>query len=449
MDEFTSAESALVAVHHVVATIGDDDLHRRTPCPDWDVAALANHLIDTISRLGAAAGIQAPPPSGDSIDQRIQQVTQPILAGWRRRGLVDDVVFSGRTLPAHLALGILSLELVVHGWDLAVALHRPLDVSNAHAAFVLGMARKTLTDESRAVAGFDPPIDVPTSAGELDQLIGFTGRDPQQMNTRSRLIEVDGAQLYAETRSGTDPALVFLHYWGGSRRTWQLVLNRLHPDQAFVNYDQRGWGESANAPGPYDMQRLADDALAVIATLGYTDYVLVGHSMGGKVAQALAARRPTGLAGVALVAPAPAKPVGSTEQLQKLTMHAYDDEQTVRSGIDQMLTHRPLSAELRDQIVEDSLSAGVEARLAWPKYGLAQDVSAGLSYVDVPVLALAGDHDKVEPPAVLADHLLPLISHASMTVLEDTGHLSPLEVPDQVASHITRFTALLNEASSD
>ena len=61
-----------------------------------------------------------------------------------------------------------------------------------------------------------------------------------------------------------------------------------------MNYDQRGWGDSANAPGPYDVQRLADDAQAVIAALGYSNYVLVGHSMGGKVAQALAARRPPG-----------------------------------------------------------------------------------------------------------------------------------------------------------
>jgi pimeloyl-ACP methyl ester carboxylesterase len=192
------------------------------------------------------------------------------------------------------------------------------------------------------------------------------------------------------------------------------------------------------------MKRLADDAQSVIATLGYTDYLLVGHSMGGKVAQALAARRPAGLAGVVLVAPAPAVPVGSTELLQQLTMHAYDDEQTVQQSIDQMLTYQPLAADLRKQVVEDSLRAGEEARLAWPKYGLAQDVSAGLCDVDIPVLVLAGDHDRVEQPAVLADHLLPLMAHASMTLLEDTGHLSPLEVPDQVATHITTFTAQLN-----
>jgi uncharacterized protein (TIGR03086 family) len=442
VDEFAGADRSLVAVQHVVQEISHDDLHRPTPCPDWDVAALSDHLVDTIARFGAAAGVRTTVPDGDSIDQRIQQVTQTILTGWRRRGLTDDVVFSGRTLPAHLALGILSLELLIHAWDFAVSLQRPLNVSDAHAAGVLDLARHTLTAQSRATAGFDPPVPIPASAGKLDQLIAFTGRDPQRLQCRA--LDVAGVQLCADTRSGKVPALVFLHYWGGSRRTWRPVLTRLDPDQAFVNYDQRGWGDSANAPGPYDMEQLADDAESVIAKLGYTHYALVGHSMGGKVAQVLAARRPAGLAGVVLVAPAPAKPVGSTELLQQLTMHAYDNQQAVQESVDQMLTHDPLLPEIRRQIVEDSLRAGAEARLAWPKHGLVQDVSAGLTDIDIPVLVLEGDHDKVEPPDVLADHLLPLMPHASMTVLEGTGHLSPLEVPDQVASHISVFTAPLN-----
>ena len=98
-------------------------------------------------------------------------------------------MFSGRTLPAHLALGILSLELVVHGWDFAVALHRPFHVSDAHAAHVLGLAQQTLTTDSRATAGFDPPVLVPATAGALDQLIAFTGRDPLQMNHPSEFRE--------------------------------------------------------------------------------------------------------------------------------------------------------------------------------------------------------------------------------------------------------------------
>ncbi|MDT5347365.1 MAG: hypothetical protein QOH91_652 [Mycobacterium sp.] len=181
MDDFTSAEQALVALHDVVQTVGPDDLHRRTPCPDWDVGALAEHLIDTISRLGAAADMHSAVPEGGSLGERIQELTQPILAQWRRRGLADEVVFAGRTLPGHLALGILSLELVVHGWDFAVALHRPVPVTDADAAYVLGLAQQTLTPESRLVAGFNPPLPVPTSASALDRLVAFTGRDPLQM----------------------------------------------------------------------------------------------------------------------------------------------------------------------------------------------------------------------------------------------------------------------------
>jgi uncharacterized protein (TIGR03086 family) len=184
VDEFASADEALVVIHHVVETIGPDDMHRPTPCRDFDVQGLADHLIDTIARLGAAADIQPPMPDGGSIDQRILQLTQPILTEWRRRGLTLVIAFGGRTLPAHLALGILSLELLVHGWDFAVALDRPFDAPDTHAAHILGRAHQTLNAESRVNAGFDPPVPVPPDASALDQLIAFTGRDPLQLYRR-------------------------------------------------------------------------------------------------------------------------------------------------------------------------------------------------------------------------------------------------------------------------
>jgi uncharacterized protein (TIGR03086 family) len=83
-------------------------------------------------------------------------------------------------------LGILSLELLVHGWDLAAALRRPSVVSDARAAHILGLALQTLTPQSRATAGFDPPVPVPANASTLDQLVAFTGRDPQQLNPQGK-----------------------------------------------------------------------------------------------------------------------------------------------------------------------------------------------------------------------------------------------------------------------
>jgi uncharacterized protein (TIGR03086 family) len=72
----------------------------------------------------------------------------------------------------------LSLELLVHGRDFAVALNRPVHVLDADAAQVLAKARQTLTPQSRVTAGFGQPVPVPATAGALDQLIAFTGRDP-------------------------------------------------------------------------------------------------------------------------------------------------------------------------------------------------------------------------------------------------------------------------------
>ncbi len=50
-------------------------------------------------------------------------------------------------------------------------------------------------------------------------------------------------------RPGTGPTLVFLHYWGGSARTWDLVVDRL-PDRAVLTVGFRGWSRSSGLPGP-------------------------------------------------------------------------------------------------------------------------------------------------------------------------------------------------------
>ncbi|MGY0055168.1 alpha/beta fold hydrolase [Streptomyces sp. LZ34] len=256
-----------------------------------------------------------------------------------------------------------------------------------------------------------------------------------------RYFNVKDGRVYGHVREGDGPALVFLHYWGGSHRTWQPVIEHLDPEQTFVSYDHRGWGESTEVPGPYGIEQLTDDAERVIDELGYGEYVVVGHSMGGKVAQALASRRPAGLKGVVLVAPAPPAPVGVTPESQEALAHAYDNDETIGQSIDLVLTRGELSAEARRQVHEDSSRAGVAARMAWPRQALVEDITDRVGAINVPVLVLGGSDDKVDPPQVLREHLLPLIPTATLTELGGTGHLSPLEVPAQVASHISAFVA--------
>jgi pimeloyl-ACP methyl ester carboxylesterase len=259
-------------------------------------------------------------------------------------------------------------------------------------------------------------------------------------------ISVCDGQLPVHTKPGSMPALVFLHYWGGSHRTFDRVIAAITSGNTIVTFDQRGWGQARDVTGPYDIQRLAEDVLDVVSGLALESYVLIGHSMGGKVAQLVASNQPTGLRGLVLVAPAPPRPNVEPETAERRS-RVYDSRDTVSNAIDRALTHVSLRADLREQVLTDSLAADGEATLAWPLRGLVHDITEAARQIVVPVQVLAGRHDRVDPPASLTADLLPFIPHARIVIIEGTGHLSPLEVPELLAHHIDQFVNNLESST--
>jgi 3-oxoadipate enol-lactonase len=256
-------------------------------------------------------------------------------------------------------------------------------------------------------------------------------------------IDTGGAVLHVEDVGRGTPALVFLHYYGGSTRTWRPVIERLAGEARCVAIDHRGWGRSSAPAAGYAIGDLAADAQAVIDALGLDDYILVGHSMGGKVAQLLASRRPAGLRGVVLVAPAPARPAAIPEAARVQMAEAYTNRDTVIATLDTVLRHATLGDELREQVIQDSLAGATQAKREWPASTIVQDVSADLGRIDVPVLVIAGEHDRVEPVALMRSHVLPAIEGATLEVIPDSGHLIPLEQPARLADHLAAFRASL------
>jgi len=239
---------------------------------------------------------------------------------------------------------------------------------------------------------------------------------------------------------GTGPALVLLHYWGDTSRTWGPVLDRL-PEHEVLTLDFRGWGRSNGLPGPYTLRQLADDTLAVIAHARISDYVLVGHSMGGKVAQLVAATRPEGLRSIVLVGSGPAKPPAAiTPEYQEGLAHAYDSDESAAWARDNILTATELPEMITSQVVADSRSAHDAARAEWPLHGIAEDITEQARMISVPALVIAGEKDQVEPLGVLRDNLVPYLSDARLVEIPATGHLIPLEAPDALAHAIASFT---------
>jgi pimeloyl-ACP methyl ester carboxylesterase len=252
-------------------------------------------------------------------------------------------------------------------------------------------------------------------------------------------IKTRGTRIYVDESGNGEPALLFLHYYGGSSRTWDGVIRDLGEQYRSVTMDHRGWGDSDAPEQCYAIGDLANDVQDVIEALNLERYVVVGHSMSGKVAQLFASRQPPGLQGVILVAPSPPSAMHFSSEQRAEMAKVYDTRESISWALDNVLTATSLAPELREQVIVDSLRGAPQAKIAWPLGGMVEDITAEVSSIKVPVVVIAGELDQVDQPATLQSELLPRIAGARMLVLPGTGHLSPLENPAAVAAAIRQF----------
>lgn len=106
------------------------------------------------------------------------------------------------------------------------------------------------------------------------------------------VLSIDGADISYETFGEGTPFL-FLARTAGHGEAWKLhQVEEFSRDHRVIIYDQRGTGRSSSGGDDFSTQRLADDAAALLAHLGARDAIVLGHSNGGRVAQALALDHP-------------------------------------------------------------------------------------------------------------------------------------------------------------
>lgn len=116
----------------------------------------------------------------------------------------------------------------------------------------------------------------------------------------SRTVPVDGGELHVGDWGGDGPVVLAIHGITASHVSWAAVAARLTGCR-LVAPDLRGRGRSRDLPGPYGLQRHAEDMLGVLDELGCAQAILVGHSMGGFVATSLAAAQPDRVSSLVLV----------------------------------------------------------------------------------------------------------------------------------------------------
>ena len=147
-----------------------------TPCDEWDVRTLMNHMLDTQRYfVGSARGEDVSPPSpnppqllGDDPVTDFEAARDNTLTTFGQDGVID------KTGPS---LGIAFSDLLLHSWDLAKATGEDSTMPEGLADASYGMIHGRLTDEQRKGV-FKPELAVPPDASMQAKLLAYTGRDP-------------------------------------------------------------------------------------------------------------------------------------------------------------------------------------------------------------------------------------------------------------------------------
>ena len=147
-----------------------------TPCDQWDVRTLMNHMLDTQKYFTAVAqGKSAPPPAaippdlvGENPVATFEEAKVEIVEAFGQPGVVD------KTGPT---LGIAFADQLLHGWDLAKATGQPTDMPTGLPDAAYEMIHGRFTDEQRKGV-FNPEVVVAPDATPQERLLAYTGRDP-------------------------------------------------------------------------------------------------------------------------------------------------------------------------------------------------------------------------------------------------------------------------------
>ncbi len=179
LSPLVAAEAALAALQPVLRGVSETDRGRPTPCADFTCHDLVEHLVGSLGQLGAMAGAPAAPEpaGGTSVEERVSVAAARAVDAWRGVDLDGTVPGpDGQEMPAGFLVGILPIEVVLHGWDLAQATGQELRLSDEVVGYVRGIA-ETVVPGGRG-RSFGDEVAPADGASAMDRLAAYAGRAP-------------------------------------------------------------------------------------------------------------------------------------------------------------------------------------------------------------------------------------------------------------------------------
>lgn len=240
------------------------------------------------------------------------------------------------------------------------------------------------------------------------------------------------------------PVVVLSHSLGSSSIMWDPQLTALEADYRVLRFDTRGHGESEATDGPYTLDMLGDDAIALLDALDIGQVHWVGLSKGGMIGQNVALRAPARLRSLALcdtmaLVPEDAQPVwqeridvAGSQGMEPLADPTMERWFTPPFHV----SDAPAVARIRDQFVATPVAGYVGCCHAIR----ALDYLDSLSALSLPVLVMVGEHDPATPvEASRAMHAA--MPGSDLAVIPSAAHLSNMEQPARFNRRLLEFLA--------
>lgn len=232
---------------------------------------------------------------------------------------------------------------------------------------------------------------------------------------------------------------------------WHKVIPGLAESYQVISFDNRGAGESDKPDGPYTVTMMAADSAGLLDGLGVKNCYVIGHSLGGFIAQELVYTRPD-LVGKLILAStnyggARVIPI-TQEAIDVLTNRQGDPVELIRRGIN--IACAPGYFERQQKVVQELVQYRLTNPVPVVQYQAQVFAGAGMGAltdeqvdqrtqeIKVPTLILFGEFDKVVPSGN-ADLMHAKIIGSRVVIIPNTGHIFPIENPGKTVEVIKEF----------
>ena len=267
---------------------------------------------------------------------------------------------------------------------------------------------------------------------------------PEQPKTQFGRVQLStGLDMhYAERGDPTGQPVILLHGYSDSWFSYSLVLDRLPTTLRVYALDQRGHGKSGQPKSAYAVTDLAADVIAFMDAKGIAKATIVGHSMGGFVAQRVAQTAPQRVSRLVLVATATSAPRFAGFSELKGAIDSFNDSLPAAFAREFQVStvHAPVPAAFMERVIRDSHAMPLRV---WKSLidGMASETRpAKWPSANIPTLVLRGDRDSYATDE-LQQELVRVIASATLKTYSNTGHAVHWERPEIFARDLAAFVS--------